>query len=80
MASTVKQTRTLIFLHGLGHTGQGWTSEMGFVRGFVRPPHVKIICPSAPTVPVTLNSGFPMPSLFDLKTLDESGPEDVPGF
>lgn len=47
--------------------------------GAIRPPHVKVICPTAPTMPVTLNSGFRMPSWFDLKTLDESGPEDEQG-
>lgn len=47
--------------------------------GAVRPPHVKVICPTAPTMPVTLNAGFRMPSWFDLKSLDESGPEDEPG-
>lgn len=47
--------------------------------GAIRPPYVKVICPTAPTMPVTLNSGFRMPSWFDLKTLDESGPEDEQG-
>nr|CAI5839907.1 unnamed protein product [Callosobruchus analis] len=45
----------------------------------LRPPHVKVICPTANTMPVTLNGGYRMPSWFDLKTLDESGPEDEPG-
>lgn len=30
-------------------------------------------------MPVTLNNGFQMPSWFDLKTLDASGPEDDEG-
>lgn len=30
-------------------------------------------------MPVTLNAGFRMPSWFDLKSLDESGPEDEEG-
>lgn len=47
--------------------------------GALRQPHVKVICPTAPTMPVTLNAGFRMPSWFDLKTLDESGPEDEQG-
>ncbi|CAG9862089.1 unnamed protein product [Phyllotreta striolata] len=75
IAATAKHTGTLIFLHGLGDTGQGWASAMAIVR----PPHVKVICPTAPTMPVTLNAGFHMPSWFDLKTLDESGPEDEQG-
>lgn len=47
--------------------------------GALRPPHVKVICPTAPTMPVTLNAGFRMPSWFDLKALDVSGPEDDEG-
>lgn len=54
---------------------QGWASAVGAIR----PPHVKVICPTAPTMPVTLNSGFRMPSWFDLRSLDESGPEDEQG-
>ncbi|KAJ8964205.1 hypothetical protein NQ317_014913 [Molorchus minor] len=69
LPATVKHTATLIFLHGLGDTGQGWASAMGALRQ----PHVKVICPTAPTMPVTLNAGYRMPSWFDLKTLDESG-------
>jgi len=75
IAATAKHTATLIFLHGLGDTGQGWASAMASLR----PPHVKVICPTAPTMPVTLNAGFRMPSWFDLKTLDASGPEDEEG-
>lgn len=45
----------------------------------IRPPYMKVICPTAPTVPVTLNAGFRMPSWFDLKTLDMYGPEDEEG-
>lgn len=45
----------------------------------IRPPYMKVICPNAPTMPVTLNAGFRMPSWFDLKTLDMNGPEDADG-
>lgn len=75
IAATAKHTATLIFLHGLGDTGHGWASGMGSIR----PPHVKVICPTAPTMPVTLNGGFRMPSWFDLRTLDANGPEDEEG-
>jgi len=40
---------------------------------------MKVICPTAPTMPVSLNAGFRMPSWFDLKTLDIGGPEDEDG-
>lgn len=45
----------------------------------IRPSYMKVICPTAPTMPVTLNAGFQMPSWFDLKTLDMYGPEDEDG-
>lgn len=45
----------------------------------VRTPNMKVICPTAPVMPVSLNAGFRMPSWFDLKTLDIGGPEDEPG-
>ncbi|KAL1517343.1 hypothetical protein ABEB36_001118 [Hypothenemus hampei] len=75
LAAPAKHTATLIFLHGLGDTGQGWAQAMNAIRS----PFIKIICPTAKTMPVTLNSGFRMPSWFDLKALDESGPEDEEG-
>lgn len=45
----------------------------------IRPACMKVVCPTAPTQPVSLNAGFRMPSWFDLKTLDISGPEDEEG-
>lgn len=45
----------------------------------IRVPSMKVICPTAPRAPVSLNAGFEMPSWFDLKTLDISAPEDEVG-
>lgn len=75
IAATAKQTASLIFLHGLGDTGHGWASTIAAIRG----PHVKLICPTAATMSVTLNAGFRMPSWFDLRTLDATAPEDEEG-
>lgn len=47
--------------------------------GGLRTPNMKVICPTAATMPVTLNSGFPMPSWFDLFSLDINGKEDDAG-
>ncbi|XP_066584209.1 acyl-protein thioesterase 2-like [Prorops nasuta] len=74
IAATARHTATLIFFHGLGDTGNGWANLAN-----IRPPHVKIICPTAPTIPVTLNGMFRMPAWFDLRSLDQSGPEDEAG-
>jgi len=73
--SVAKHTSTLIFFHGLGDTGHGWASTIAAIRT----PNMKVICPTAPTIPVSLNAGFRMPSWFDLKSLDISGPEDEEG-
>ncbi|XP_026316811.1 acyl-protein thioesterase 1 [Hyposmocoma kahamanoa] len=75
IAATAKHTASLIFLHGLGDTGHGWARTIADIRG----PHVKVICPTASTMPVTLNAGFRMPSWFDLRTLDATAPEDEEG-
>jgi len=75
VSASGKHTATLIFLHGLGDTGHGWASSLADVR----PSHLKVVCPTAPVMPVTLNSGFQMPAWFDLKSLDPSGPEDEKG-
>lgn len=75
ISASAKHTATVIFLHGLGDTGHGWITALGSIRL----PYVKYVCPTAPTIPVTLNSGFKMPSWFDLMTLEPDGPEDEEG-
>jgi len=75
VSASAKHTATVIFLHGLGDTGHGWASSVAAIR----PNHVKVVCPTANKMAVTLNSGFQMPSWFDLMSLDPTGPEDEAG-
>jgi len=70
-----QHTATVIFLHGLGDSGNGWAPTISAIK----PPCVKLVCPSANKMAVTLNSGFQMPSWFDLKSLNPNGPEDEAG-
>jgi lysophospholipase-2 len=42
-------------------------------------PHVKFILPTAPTQPVTMNMGMPMPSWYDITGLDERANENCKG-
>lgn len=42
-------------------------------------PHVKFILPTAPTQPVTMNMGMPMPSWYDITGLDERSNENCKG-
>ncbi|ETN65714.1 acyl-protein thioesterase 1,2 [Anopheles darlingi] len=73
--SVAKHTSTLIFLHGLGDTGHGWATSMGALRT----PDMKVICPTATPMPVTMNGGFRLNSWFDLKSISISDPEDEEG-
>jgi len=67
---------TVIFLHGLGDTGHGWSSMMSEDLSM---DHVKFICPNAPTMPVTLNMGMRMPAWYDIRSLSFDCEEDGPG-
>jgi predicted esterase len=42
-------------------------------------PHLKFILPTAPTRPVTMNMGMPMPSWYDITGLDERANENCKG-
>jgi len=61
-------TATVVFMHGLGDTADGWvdTAASVFARAL---PHVKFILPTAETRPITINGGYPMPGWYDIKSL-----------
>ncbi|KAJ2905976.1 acyl-protein thioesterase-1-like protein [Zalerion maritima] len=79
-----KHTATVIFVHGLGDTGNGW---MFLVENFRRRqlfPEVKFILPTAPIIPITCNWGFRMNGWYDIAVLDGAPEtlrenEDKPG-
>jgi len=66
---------TVIFLHGLGDTGHGWSEGMRELDM----PHVKFICPTASEIPVSLNHGMKMPAWFDIRGLGPASAEDEEG-
>ncbi|XP_067678277.1 acyl-protein thioesterase 1-like [Haliotis asinina] len=66
---------TLIFLHGLGDTGNSWAEHFRMLKL----PNIKCICPTAAVAPVSLNGGFPMPSWFDIYGLSLESAEDEEG-
>lgn len=66
-SSSSKAIATLIFLHGLGDTGQGWASTMKYLAASL--PQFRLVLPTAPTRPVTLNNHFPMPAWYDIFSL-----------
>ena len=66
---------TVIMLHGLGDSGQGWQS----LAQRMNLPHAKFIFPSAPSRPVTINRGASMPAWFDARGVTSGAAEDEEG-
>ncbi|POM81494.1 Acyl-protein thioesterase [Phytophthora palmivora] len=65
--SPEKPTAAVVFLHGLGDTGHGWSDAMTMLAKGL--PHVKFVLPTAVSMPVTLNMGMRMPAWYDIKSL-----------
>jgi len=69
-------TKVILFFHGLGDTAEGWAdtvSKLGFSR-------TKLIFPTAPLRPISLNYGHEMTGWSDIYGLDQTSPEDKDGF
>ncbi|SSD59466.1 related to Acyl-protein thioesterase 1 [Saccharomycodes ludwigii] len=66
---------TLIFLHGLGDSGDGWVSLARYLQ--VEFPKIfnktQFVFPTAPVINVTVNNNFPMNAWFDLYEFGSSG-------
>ncbi|EPQ29610.1 uncharacterized protein PFL1_02829 [Pseudozyma flocculosa PF-1] len=78
--SGAKPTATLFILHGLGDSSAGWSDVAQMLSQRPSLAHVRFVLPNAPIQPVTLNMGMPMPSWFDILSLDDiSGKEDEAG-
>ncbi|KAF8637099.1 hypothetical protein AX17_003004 [Amanita inopinata Kibby_2008] len=65
-----RHTATVIWLHGLGDSGQGMRIAANKLSLHPLLGHVKIILPSAPAMPVTGNGRKVMPSWFDCLSFD----------
>lgn len=70
-----KHRSTLIWLHGLGDTADGWSSAVPELRL----SSTRVILPTADTIPVTLNFGARMPAWADIYSLSEHAREDREG-
>ncbi|KAK9383828.1 Phospholipase/carboxylesterase/thioesterase [Kockiozyma suomiensis] len=66
-----KHTATVIFMHGLGDSGNGWRFLAEEYRKLKVLDHVKFVFPNAPVQRVTVNFGMEMPSWFDLTSFDK---------
>jgi predicted esterase len=70
---------TLIFMHGLGDTSEGWGQQLRVWQSLDGFQDIKMILPSAPIAPVTLNNGMRMPSWYDIVGLDDRSEERCTG-
>jgi predicted esterase len=51
--AAARHTATVIFLHGLGDTGYGWSSAVEQWRRREKLNEVKFVLPHAPRMPIT---------------------------
>lgn len=58
-------TAAVIFMHGLGDTGHGW-SEIARLPVFASLGAIRFVFPHANHMPVTMNNGMSMPSWYDI--------------
>lgn len=72
-----EQSGLVVICHGLGDTAEGFVDVAERLASQM--PHVRFILPTAPTQPVTMNMGMPMPSWYDIAGLDEHSNERCDG-
>ncbi|CUM66314.1 uncharacterized protein PRCAT00003976001 [Priceomyces carsonii] len=59
----------IIFLHGLGDTGEGWSWLPQLIKQSNLIPNcnsIEYVFPNAPTIPISVNGGYMMPGWFDI--------------
>ncbi|MDR0247686.1 MAG: alpha/beta fold hydrolase [Burkholderiales bacterium] len=68
----------VIWMHGLGDSGYGWSSEVGSL-GLPSTARIRFLFPNAPTMPITVNQGYRMPAWYDVAGSDLSARVDLKG-
>lgn len=71
-------THAIIWLHGLGATADDFVPVIPYLR-LSKTPAIRFIFPQAPDRPITLNGGYVMPGWYDIKGMDITDKEDLPG-
>lgn len=69
---------SIIWLHGLGADGHDFESLVSELR-LPEKLAIRFLFPHAPIQPVSINSGYPMRSWFDILGLSENSEQDEPG-
>ena len=68
----------VIFLHGLGDDGHGWSDMVPALR-LPTPLKVRFLFPHAPEMAVTINGGYVMPAWYDLYDAEFAARADLAG-
>lgn len=76
-ADPASHTASVVMMHGLGDTANGFADVCHSLATEL--PHVRFVCPTAPTTPVTLNGGMAMPSWYDIIGLEDRSLESCEG-
>ena len=76
--TSAKPDATVIWLHGLGDDGQGW-SEVIPSLGLPPSLRVRFLFPHAPMMPVAINNGYVMRAWYDIRDADLHARADLPG-
>lgn len=71
-------TASVIWLHGLGDDGHGWSQVVPGLR-MAATPAVRFIFPHAPKMPVAINNGHVMPAWYDIREANLNERADLPG-
>jgi len=69
---------TVIWLHGLGDDGNGWSQVVGAL-GLPRARAVRFLFPHAPVMPVTINNGMTMRAWYDIREANLNSRADLAG-
>ena len=75
LPTSQRHSATVIYMHGLGDTADGWSDSLADA---IAPslPHAKFILPTARSRPVTINGGLPMPAWYDIESLGRARTEE----
>jgi len=71
-------TASVIWLHGLGDDGHGWSQVVPGLR-MGTSPAVRFVFPHAPKMPVAINNGYVMPAWYDIREANLNERADLPG-
>lgn len=71
-------TASVIWLHGLGDNGHGWSQVVPGLR-MSATPAVRFIFPHAPQMPVAINNGHVMPAWYDIREANLNERADLGG-